>query len=208
MQLYKHTKLVSAAVTAVTALSILGSATFAQAATLSSGQVNAIVGLLQSFGADPSVVTNVQIALLGNSSSGISSNATSSSDATSELHFTIRLKKGMSGEEVEKLQKILASDPDLLTLTNVTGFFGPKTEEAVRKLQKHFGISQVGQVGPQTIEKLNELLDEHNIQENDTIDENEFGDLNDSDSSDLKDSKDHSSASSTNATSSKNHRDD
>lgn len=110
----------------------------------------------------------------------------------------------MSGEEVEKLQKILASDSDLLTLTNVAGFFGPKTEEAVRKLQKYFGISQVGQVGPQTIEKLNELLDEHNIKENDTIDENEFGDLNENDSFD---SKDKSSANSTNATSSKNHRD-
>jgi hypothetical protein len=50
---------------AVFSFALLASPAFTQAASLTSSQVNAIVGLLQSFGADQSVIANVQAALGG-----------------------------------------------------------------------------------------------------------------------------------------------
>ena len=56
------------------------------------------------------------------------------------------------------LQKLLASDPSLYPEALVTGFFGPLTEMAVKRLQAKLEIDQVGAVGPQTLAKINELL--------------------------------------------------
>jgi hypothetical protein len=50
----------------------VGFAAPAQASSLTSAQVSAIIGLLQSFGADQSVINSVQIALGGSSSSALS----------------------------------------------------------------------------------------------------------------------------------------
>ncbi|MFZ2983808.1 MAG: hypothetical protein WA053_01860, partial [Minisyncoccia bacterium] len=57
----------------VFSLCLLASPVFAghaEAAGLTVGQVSAIVSLLQAFGADQSVIANVQAALLGTGSSG------------------------------------------------------------------------------------------------------------------------------------------
>jgi hypothetical protein len=49
---------------------LVGTAAPARAAGLTSAQINAIIGLLQSFGADQSVISNVQVALGGTSNTG------------------------------------------------------------------------------------------------------------------------------------------
>ncbi|MBN2093904.1 MAG: peptidoglycan-binding protein [Candidatus Zambryskibacteria bacterium] len=71
-----------------------------------------------------------------------------------QLRETLRLTKslslGMSNEEVEELQKVLASDPTIYPEGLVTGYFGPLTEKAVKKFQQKYGIEQIGIVGPQT----------------------------------------------------------
>ncbi|HYF12876.1 MAG TPA: peptidoglycan-binding domain-containing protein [Candidatus Paceibacterota bacterium] len=52
--------------------------------------------------------------------------------------------------EVSKLQKLLARDSKIYPEGTVSGYFGPKTANAVKKWQKSKGISQTGVVGPLT----------------------------------------------------------
>ena len=66
----------------------------------------------------------------------------------------------MTGDDVETLQQILATDPDIYFEGLVTGYFGQLTKNAVKRFQKATGIEQVGQVGPKTLSKLNDLLKE------------------------------------------------
>lgn len=85
-------------------------------------------------------------------------------EAEKEVKTTLRLIRqlrwGMSGEDVELLQEILATDPDIYPEGLVTGYFGPLTHNAVKRLQKVANFEQVGQVGPKTLRRLNEILAE------------------------------------------------
>lgn len=74
------------------------------------------------------------------------------------LALTRELRRGMSGDDVAKLQEILATDPDIYPERLITGTYGPLTEKAVKKFQQKFGIEQVGNVGPKTLGQLNSLL--------------------------------------------------
>ena len=68
------------------------------------------------------------------------------------------LERGGRGEDVTRLQQLLAKDPSIYPEGQVTGFYGALTQKAVRAFQKKYGISQVGRVGPQTLAKLNEVF--------------------------------------------------
>jgi len=74
------------------------------------------------------------------------------------LQLAKQLRRGMSGDDVKRLQEILSTDPEVYPEKLVTGFFGPATERAVKRLQKLMGVEQVGNVGPKTLSKLNEIL--------------------------------------------------
>jgi len=76
------------------------------------------------------------------------------------LKITKQLDKGISSEDVTLLQEILATDPDIYPEGLITGYFGPLTERAVKRFQKAAGIEQAGRVGPKTLAKINELLEE------------------------------------------------
>ncbi len=85
------------------------------------------------------------------------------------VKFTKTLRKGVTDEEVKRLQEFLKTDPEVYPEGLVTGYFGPLTEKAVKKFQeKHaedvlrpLGLSEgTGIVGPKTIEKINSALDE------------------------------------------------
>lgn len=53
------------------------------------------------------------------------------------------LKLGDSGQLVQVLQQILR---DLSFYTgSIDGYFGEKTEQAIRRLEKHFGLAEIGQ---------------------------------------------------------------
>jgi len=78
----------------------------------------------------------------------------------STLRITRQLWKGLRNEDVTLLQEILATDPDIYPEGLVTGYFGPLTERAVKRFQKMAGIEQVGRMGPKTMAKINELLEE------------------------------------------------
>ncbi len=80
--------------------------------------------------------------------------------------FEKDLTKGSKGDEVEELQKCLTRFSDVYPEGEVTAYFGPKTEEAVKKFQEKykedvldpFGLaSGNGNVREGTREKLNEV---------------------------------------------------
>ena len=71
-----------------------------------------------------------------------------------------QLREGMTSEDVKLLQEILATDPDIYPEGFITGYFGSLTKNAVKRFQKIAGFEQVGNVGPKTLSKLNELLAE------------------------------------------------
>lgn len=72
------------------------------------------------------------------------------------LNFNMRLGStdASTNGEVTKLQQFLAQDKTIYPEALVTGYFGPKTEAAVKRFQSQNGISPVGIVGPQTREAI------------------------------------------------------
>lgn len=72
--------------------------------------------------------------------------------------LTRALQLGSSGDDVSALQTFLAKNPELYPEGLVTGYYGSLTVKAVRRFQAMYGISQVGRVGPMTLQKLNELM--------------------------------------------------
>jgi peptidoglycan hydrolase-like protein with peptidoglycan-binding domain len=77
------------------------------------------------------------------------------------------LQKGTYGDEVTKLQEILAGDREIYPEGLVTGFFGPLTLRAVKKFQEKYSgdilaplnlSAATGFVGSSTLKKLNELM--------------------------------------------------
>jgi peptidoglycan hydrolase-like protein with peptidoglycan-binding domain len=70
----------------------------------------------------------------------------------------VQMRQGAQGDFVKALQAILAADPAIYPEGIVSGTFGPLTAKAVMRFQKAHGLDQVGQVGPKTQQKLNELL--------------------------------------------------
>ena len=81
-------------------------------------------------------------------------------EAKATLRLLRQLQEGMTGEDVKLLQEILATDPDVYPEGLVTGYFGSLTKNAVKRFQKIAGIEQVGVVGPQTLSRINELLEQ------------------------------------------------
>ena len=85
---------------------------------------------------------------------------------------TNQLELGSKGIDVTRLQTYLASDAGVYPSGLVTGFFGPLTQEGVRRFQATERIvsdgtpetTGYGRVGPQTITRLNTLINSDNGQ--------------------------------------------
>lgn len=149
----------------------------AQAASLTDAQIQAIIGLLDSFGADADVVANTNAALRGESSSaGAQTSSNSSTDATSTGGNTTSAASGgqataclildrmlavgssdsSTDGEVTKLQKFLAQHPALYPEKRVNGIFDEATRKAVERFQQARDLltsddqGSEGVVGPKT----------------------------------------------------------
>src|ERR1700722_5245354 len=114
----------------VIAVSMLGFAIApaAQASSLTSTQISAIISLLQSFGADSSTIASVNAALGGTTTTNASC-----------LNLSNNLTLGSSGGDVTSLQNYLINKGDLIG-TSATGYYGYLTASAVGQLQISLGI--------------------------------------------------------------------
>jgi peptidoglycan hydrolase-like protein with peptidoglycan-binding domain len=68
------------------------------------------------------------------------------------IRLNRNLDIGSQGDDVKKLQEILAEDSDNDYHAGITGFFGPRTAQAMMRFQMRFNIasSSNGSVGPMT----------------------------------------------------------
>jgi hypothetical protein len=57
---------------------------------------------------------------------------------------------GSRSDEVKEIQEILKEDPDIYPEGYVTGYYGPLTEKAIKKLQKKCGLPQTGELDDAT----------------------------------------------------------
>jgi peptidoglycan hydrolase-like protein with peptidoglycan-binding domain len=121
------------------------------ASTTSNTQVQTMLSQIQTLQAQIQALKNAQ-ALIASTTASISST----------LLQMRNLKQGMSGEDVKALQAILAADPSIYS-GDITGFFGKNTAEALKKYQKKNGLDGVGFVGPKTLKKLMEHINELGI---------------------------------------------
>jgi len=117
------------------ASSMLSLAPMAHAAALSDAQVQSILSLLSSFGADASTIANVQASLTGGTPT-----STGSGSVSSSCSFTGDLTVGSKGAEVTCLQNALIAAGYSIP-AGATGYFGSQTVAAVSAWQKAAGVS-------------------------------------------------------------------
>ena len=121
-----------------------------ETSNLSQTQIQSILSVLQSFGADQSVINSVSAAL-GEQTTTITASASS---ATSDV-FNTYLSPGITNNQVTELQNLLAKLG--FFSGTATGYYGSETENAVIAFQAAHGISQLGVVGPATQAALNTI---------------------------------------------------
>ncbi|MDD2657091.1 MAG: peptidoglycan-binding domain-containing protein [Candidatus Pacebacteria bacterium] len=125
------------------ATSMLSLAPIAHAAALTSSQVQSILSLLSSFGADSTTIANVQASLTG------STPVTTGTGSTSSATFTRDLTVGSTGTDVTALQNALKAGGYMTA--NATGYFGALTKAGVIAWQTAKGVSPAaGYFGPKS----------------------------------------------------------
>ncbi|MBI2618342.1 peptidoglycan-binding protein [Candidatus Kaiserbacteria bacterium] len=113
-----------------------------KAYALTEAQVQSILSLLSSFGADQATINNVDSSLRGLPTSG------TGSTGTTACSFTRSLTVGATGDDVTCLQTYLQGTGHF-TFTGAKGYFGSITQSAVAAWQAANGVSPaVGYFGP------------------------------------------------------------
>ena len=124
------------------ATSMLSFAPIAQAASLTSAQIQSILSLLSSFGASSATIANVNAALTGTPST------TTTTTTTTSCSFTRDLTMKSQGADVTELQKALIAGGYSIP-AGATGYFGAETRSAVIAWQKAAGVKPAyGFFGP------------------------------------------------------------
>ncbi len=145
---------IAAVATGLAMVASIGFAPMANAATLTSSQIQSILSMLSAFGANSSTIANVQAALTGQPTTGGTTTGGSTSGTTSaSCTFTRSLTTGDSGADVTCLQKALIANgyaiPAITAGTASYGYFGGQTKKAVIAWQKAAGVSPAfGYFGP------------------------------------------------------------
>jgi len=104
----------------------------AQAASLTSAQVSAVISLLQSFGVDAGTIASVNATLGGSSMP-----SSSASCLTLSYNLYAGLTDNSTNGQVSQLQQFLG-------VSSITGYFGPMTQQAVQNWQASHGIVSSG----------------------------------------------------------------
>ena len=138
-------KVVAVATGLAMATSMLSLAPIAHAATLTDAQVQSILSLLSSFGANAATIANVNAALTGTAVTTSTATMTGSCDVGS-ANLTI----GSTGASVTNLQNSLIAMGFSIS-AGATGYFGTQTQAAVAAWQASKNITPaVGYFGPKT----------------------------------------------------------
>lgn len=130
----------------------------ASAATLTTGQVQAVISLLQAFGVASSTISTVQQTLTG---AQTDTSTASTTAIRSSMIGLLRL--GDKGDGVKLLQTILSADPSIYPEGIISGAFGPLTQKALKRYQQKHDLEQVGFIGPKTLRNLDDDLDENQL---------------------------------------------
>jgi peptidoglycan hydrolase-like protein with peptidoglycan-binding domain len=115
---------------------------------LSETQIQAVLSLLASFGADQATINNINSVLHGQ--------AAAPSSSLASAVFTRNLELNDSGADVRALQQWLNAHGFIIATTgpgspgSETSIFGTHTYLALIKLQKSRGLPQTGYLGPLT----------------------------------------------------------
>lgn len=145
-------------------LGILISPAFTQAAGLTNTQVQAILSLLSSFGADSATIASVNSALTGGTTTGGTTLPSCHTFGTN-----LKLGDGYGAttapnnqsafqREIFYLQSDLIKEGFSVAASDTTdNGFRNSTAMAVKSFQTKYGISKTGTVGPKTRAKLNTL---------------------------------------------------
>ena len=72
--------------------------------------------------------------------------------------LTYDLSYGVTNEDIARIQRLLATDPLIYPYGVDSGYFGPKTQEAIRQFQIRMGLDPVGVIGPATTALLEVFL--------------------------------------------------
>ncbi len=137
--------------------------------SLTTNQINAIITLLQSFGADQMTINKVRASLTGQMSYSTSSNTSYSANNNLNTNRSNKfcpnlyrnLYLGTKGQDVRDLQLYLRQE-GFYNYPEITGYFGPATMRAVQRFQSARGIISYGSpestgfgvVGPRTRKKM------------------------------------------------------
>ena len=138
-----------------------------KASALTQNQINAIILLLQSFGADQETISKVKSALAGKpvtSPQVMPQDNNPSAQLTTCPNLTRNLYKGVKGQDVSELQVFLKKH-GYFTYPEITNYFGGQTAKAVRSFQcdklnlcnGNENINGFGVVGPKTRSKIKEI---------------------------------------------------
>jgi peptidoglycan hydrolase-like protein with peptidoglycan-binding domain len=139
-------------ITVATLLTVLLFTAVPAQAALTEAQIQSILSLLRSFGADNNTVANVESALRG---TGGTSGGTGGS--TTACNFTRNLFLGVRGDDVSCLQNYLRSTGHFTA--QPTGYYGPLTKAAVAAWQSANGVSPAaGYFGPLSRAKYSQLV--------------------------------------------------
>lgn len=87
---------------------------------------------------------------LSNATLGSTAGSGSAAAGASAPVFTMDLSNGATNDDIKRIQRLLATDAEIYPYGVASGFFGPKTEEAIKNLQVRFGYDPVGVIGPAT----------------------------------------------------------
>ncbi|ADD41149.1 D-Ala-D-Ala carboxypeptidase family metallohydrolase [Stackebrandtia nassauensis] len=88
--------------------------------------------------------------------------AMTSGTAHAAYSWDRKLKKGMKGNDVKQLQIRVAGYPGYGNILSLDGEFGARTESAVKRFQKAYGLAADGVAGSRTFRKIYSLQDGDN----------------------------------------------